>query len=256
MTRLDDRVVVITGATSGIGRALARLLTTVGARVVGTGRDQGALAELAREVDLAVTLDVTRDDDIELLHRIVQDRYGRVDVLVNNAGIGLFRSWQETTVDDMQRLLNVNLLGVMRITRALLPGMVERGSGHVVQLASIAGKRGFERQSAYCATKHALIGYSEALRQELHGTGVQLHVICPPAVDTPFFARAGWPEIVNEHRRWRPMTAEAVARAVLDAIVKDRREVILTPRAKALHIASRLTPEMLDRARERWAKPR
>jgi uncharacterized protein len=254
MARFDEQVVVITGATSGIGRATARAFAAAGAKVVGTGRDQGALAELAREVDLALTLDVTQQRDVEMLRTVMRDRYGRVDVLVNNAGIGLFRPWAETSAQDVQHLMDVNLLGVVRVTRALVPGMLERGEGHLVQIASIAGKRGFERQSAYCATKHALIGYSEALRQELHGSGVRVHVICPPAVDTPFFARAGWPEITTEHRRWRPMTAEAVGRAVLDAVRKDHREIVLTRRAKALHLASRLTPEALDKARERWAK--
>lgn len=256
MANFQDRIVVITGATSGIGRATARAFAAAGARVVGTGRDQGALAELAREVDLALTLDVTQQRDVELLRTVVQDRYGHVDILVNNAGVGLFRSWQETRAEDFQRLMDVNLLGVVRVTRALAPGMVERGSGHLVQIASIAGKRGFELQSAYCATKHALMGYSEALRQELHGSGVRVHVVCPPAVDTPFFARAGWPEIASEHRRWRPMSAEAVARSVLEVVRKDKRELILSPRAKVLHLASRLTPETLDKAREKWAKPK
>ncbi len=256
MSDFHDQVVVITGATSGIGRATARAFTAAGARVLGAGRHQGRLAELAREVDLALTVDVTEPRDVELLRTVAMDRYGRVDVLVNNAGAGLFERWDATSPDQLRALLEVNLVGAQRVAQALVPGMVERGSGHLVQVASIAGKRGFERQTAYCATKHALIGWSEALRQELHGSGVKVHVICPPAVDTPFFATAGWPEIATQHRRWRPMSAEAVAAAILDAIRKDQREVILSPRAKALHLASRLTPQALDRARERWAKPK
>ncbi len=253
MTDLHDKTVVITGATSGIGRAAARAFAAAGARVLGTGRHQGRLAELAREVDLALTLDVTKQRDIDLLRTVVEDRYGQVDVLVNNAGVGLFADWDQTSPDQLSQLLEVNLLGVMRVSQALVPGMVERGSGHIVQIASIAGKRGFERQSAYCATKHALIGWSEALRQELRDTGVKVHVINPPAVDTPFFANAGWPGIASEHRRWRPMSAEAVASAVLDAIRKDQRQVMLTPRARALHFAAAHMPDALDKARARWA---
>jgi len=253
MSDFQDKVVVITGATSGIGRATARAFAAAGARVLGTGRHQGRLAELAREVDLALTVDVTDAKDVELLRTVALDRYGRVDVLVNNAGIGLFERWDTTSPEQLSALFEVNLLGAQRVAQALVPGMVERGEGHLVQVASIAGKRGFERQSAYCATKHALIGWSEALRQELNDTGVKVHVICPPAVDTPFFANAGWPEIAAEHRRWRPMSAESVAEAILDAIRKDRRQVVLTPRARALHMAAAHMPEALDKARAKWA---
>jgi short-subunit dehydrogenase len=253
MPHFTDKVVVITGATSGIGRAAARAFTAAGARVLGTGRHQGRLAELAREVDLALTVDVTRPADVDLLRTVAEDRYGRVDVLVNNAGVGLFATWDETSAEHLQALMEVNLVGAHRVTRALLPGMVQRGEGHIVQVASIAGKRGFERQAAYCASKFALTGYSEALRQELRDTGVRVHVVHPPAVDTPFFANAGWPEIASEHRRWRPMSPEAVATAMLDSIRKDQRQVILTPRARALHMAASHMPEALDKARARWA---
>jgi short-subunit dehydrogenase len=253
MPIFHDKVVVITGATSGIGRAAARAFAAAGARVLGTGRHQGRLAELAREVDLALTLDVTEQRDVDLLSSVIEDRYGRVDVLVNNAGVGLFEAWDATSADQLQRLLEVNLVGVQRVSQAIVPGMVERGAGHVVQVASIAGKRGFERQAAYCASKHALIGWSEAMRQELRGSGVRVHVVCPPAVDTPFFANAGWPEIASEHRRWRPMSPEAVAVALLDAIRHDRRQVVLTSRARALHMAAAHMPEALDKARARWA---
>ena len=253
MPQFKDKVVVITGATSGIGRAAARAFTAAGARVLGTGRHQGRLAELAREVDLALTMDVTRGADVELLRTVVEDRFGRVDVLVNNAGIGLFATWDETSPEQLQALMEVNLVGAHRVTRALLPGMVQQDEGHLVQVASIAGKRGFERQAAYCATKFALVGYSEALRQELRDTGVRLHLIHPPAVDTAFFANAGWPEIASEHRRWRPVSPEAVAGAMLDAIRKDQRQVMLTPRARALHFAASHMPDALDKARAKWA---
>ncbi len=253
MSDFKDKVVVITGATSGIGRATARAFAAAGARVLGTGRHQGRLAELAREVDLALTVDVTDAKDVALLRTVALDRFGRVDVLVNNAGIGLFEGWDTTTPEQLSTLLEVNLVGAQRVAQALVPGMVERGDGHLVQVASIAGKRGFEQQSAYCATKHALIGWSEALRQELMASGVKVHVVCPPAVDTPFFANAGWPEIATEHRRWRPMSAEAVAAAILDAVRNDRRQVVLTPRARALHMAAAHMPEALDKARAKWA---
>jgi short-subunit dehydrogenase len=254
MPTFKDKVVVITGATSGIGRASARAFTAAGARVLGTGRHQGRLAELAREVDLALTLDVTEERDIALLRTVIEDRYEGVDILVNNAGVGLFEAWEDTSVEQLQRIFEVNLMGVHRVSQAIVPAMKARGAGHIVQVASIAGKRGFERQAAYCASKHALIGYSEALRQELAGSGVHVHVVCPPAVDTPFFARAGWADIASEHRDWKPMSPEAVAIAILGAIRQDQRQVILGTKARLGQLAASHMPEALDRARARFAK--
>jgi short-subunit dehydrogenase len=247
----QDQVVVVTGATSGIGRALARAFTAAGARVLGTGRDQARLGELAREVDLALTLDVREDRDVALLQAVVADRYGRLDVLVNCAGVGLFAPWDATGLDDLRLLLEVDLVGAVRVAQALLPGMITRGSGTLVQLASVASLRGFSRQTAYCAAKHALVGWSEALRQELRGSGVRVCVVCPPAVDTPFFARAGWPEVVREHPRWRPLSAEHVAAATLEAVARGDEELVLGSRLRLLQAATRVSPAALVRARMR-----
>ena len=247
----DSEIVLVTGATSGIGLATARLFSALGARVVGTGRDQGRLAQLGREIDLALTLDVTEPRDVELLQVLIEDRYGQLDVLVNNAGIGLFRPWAETSSQDLGRILEVNLLGVARVTQALLPAMVRRGRGTIAMVASVAGKRGYERQTAYCASKHALIGYSEALRQELGGSGVRLCVICPPAVRTPFFETAGWPDFEKDFPRINPMSPEQVARDIVAAVAHGQRQRILTARARLLYLASRLAPGALQVLRAR-----
>lgn len=251
MQSFQDQVVVVTGATSGIGRALARAFTAAGARVLGAGRDQARLGELAREVDLALTLDVREERDVALLRAVVEDRYGRLDVLVNSAGLGLFAPWDETTTDDLRLLLEVDLVGAVRVSQALLPGMVARGHGTLVQIASVAGLRGFPRQTAYCAAKHALIGWSEALRHELAGSGVRICVVSPPAVDTPFFARAGWPGVAQEHPRWRPLSAEQVAAAVLEAVARGDAELVLGSRLRMLQAAARISPAALVRARLR-----
>lgn len=253
MPSFQDQVVVVTGATSGIGRALARAFTAAGARVLGTGRDQARLAELAREIDVCLTCDVRLDADVALLRALVEDRFGRVDVLVNNAGVGLFGGWEATRPEDLQALLDVNLLGAVRVARALVPGMVARGAGTLVQVASIAGRRAFGGQAAYCASKHALIGWSDALRQELAGTGVAVCVVAPPAVDTPFFARAGLGAVPRE---WRPLDPVQVAVEILAAVAAGERERIVGTRARLIDVAARLAPCTVERARQRRQRKR
>jgi uncharacterized protein len=240
------QVAVVTGATSGIGRALALRLKAAGATVVGTGRDQGRLLALAGEVDLALTLDVTDDRSVEVAHAAVMDRFGRVDVLVNNAGIGLFREHDQTGVRDLQRVLDVNLLGCVRVAGAFLPDMRAAGRGCLVQMASVAGLRGYPRHTAYCASKHALVGWSRALRKDLRGSGVDVVVVCPPAVDTPFFANAGYTTWREDHPGFAPMRPEAVADATIEAIRRRRREVVVSPRARALHALDQLAPSLVD----------
>ena len=248
--RFTDQVVLVTGATSGIGLSTARAFSAAGATVVGTGRDQARLAELGRDVDLALTLDVTQDASVRTATAAVLDRYGRVDVLVNNVGVGLFEAWDDTSVADMKRLMDVNVWGSVRVTNALLPAMLAARSGRIVNVASVAGKRGYARHTAYCTSKHAMIGWSEALRCDLEGTGVELTVICPPAVRTPFFENAGYTTFDEDHPNLTPMTPEAVAEGLLDAVDRGRRQSILSPRAKVLYGLSLLAPNLVQTLRK------
>ena len=244
--RFDDQVVLVTGATSGIGLALARAFTDEGAQVVGAGRDQARLMSLAGQVDLALTLDVTDQASVDAAAAAVLDRYGRLDVLVHNAGIGMFESWQETSVADVERVMDTNLYGVIRLTRALLPAMVERGSGVVCTIASVAGERGYPKHTAYCASKHALIGWSRALGKDLRGTGVDVVVVCPPAVDTPFFSNAGFDDYKAQHPGLVLMEPADVAAGTLDAIERRRGQVILSPRARVLWLLDKLAPPLVE----------
>ncbi|MFT5686641.1 MAG: short-subunit dehydrogenase [Myxococcota bacterium] len=246
MNRFAGKVVVITGATSGIGFAMAKAFTAEGARVVGTGRDQARLMTLADEVELALTLDVTSEDSVMMAAAAIQDGPGAADILINNAGIGLFESWDNTSIRDYQRILDVNLLGVIRITHALLPAMVERGSGCVVNVSSVAGKRGYPKHTAYCASKHALLGYTTGLRKDLNGSGVSVIGICPPAVDTPFFENSGFLDYKAKHEGLKLMSPEEVAAGTLDAIANGKRERILGARAKTLWFLDTFLPGGVD----------
>lgn len=224
----EQRVVVITGATAGLGLALARAFRAAGALVVGTGRDQAALHRLAGEFSLTLTLDVTEPAHASFAADAVLDRYGRVDVLVNNAGAGWFAPLDRTDEAALKSMMDLNFFGPVRVANAFLPAMRAAGRGALVQVTSVAGIAGFADQSAYCASKHALMGWSRAARVELAGSGVSVLCVCPPVVKTGFFAKAGRPERLDAHRG-RVLEPERVADATLRALARGDQELLLSP---------------------------
>lgn len=210
----------MTGASSGIGRATALRLANEGASVILLGRDSGALAEVAKATNGAVVqADLARTDDVDRAAAEALSIHGRVDALVNNAGEG----WAGRFVDmDMARadeLVRANLEAPIRLARALLPGMLERGRGHIVNVASIAGHVGVKDEAVYAATKAGLIAFGESLRYDLAGTGVGVSIISPGAIDTAFFERRGRP---YERTRPRPASPDRVASAIVAAIRTGR----------------------------------
>jgi short-subunit dehydrogenase len=186
-------VVIVTGASSGIGRETALEFARRGARVVLAARREDRLREVAERVErmggeaLVVRCDVARADDIERLVRETLDRFGRVDVLVNNAGFGFSGTIEETTADDMRELWDVNYMSAFLATKAVLPVMRRQRRGHIVNVSSVVGKLAFPFHGAYSATKFALIAMTEALRGELEGSGVTATVVLPASTRTEFF---------------------------------------------------------------------
>jgi short-subunit dehydrogenase len=182
-----DKVVWVTGASSGIGEAVARELARRRARLILSARRADRLQRLKEELGgatVVVPYDQERTDTIEVVAREAELRAGPIDVLVANAGIGQSGLALDTGLDVVERLLRVNFLGVVALTRAVLPGMVARGRGHLVITSSVLGKYGVQRRSAYAAAKHALHGYFDSLRCELAGTNVKITLICPGWVHT------------------------------------------------------------------------
>ena len=187
---LTGKVAVITGASSGIGSALAQLLAQEGATVVLAARRKEKLEAIAGRIQksggkgVVVRCDVTVPEDAEeLIHYTVQE-CGRIDILVNNAGRGNLASVEDTTDSMIENIFAVNVFALWYTTRPALRYMKERGSGHVINIASIAGKLGFPYNSAYVAAKHACVGFTHALRLELAETGIHASVICPASVLT------------------------------------------------------------------------
>jgi NAD(P)-dependent dehydrogenase (short-subunit alcohol dehydrogenase family) len=219
---LHGRVAVITGGGRGIGRALALALTREGCRVAIGDVDEAAAAAVAREAGgetLGLRLDVTDRPGFTAFLDEVERRLGPIEVLVNNAGImpvGPFESEDDATVI---RILEIDLHAVLHGSKEAVRRMRPRGSGHIVNVASIAGRVGFPNLATYSAAKHGVIGLSEALRQELRGTGVDVSVVMPAIVRTELAAG------LRPSRGFKPSTPEEVAEAIVEALRKNRFDV-------------------------------
>ncbi|MEO3812267.1 SDR family NAD(P)-dependent oxidoreductase [Sphaerisporangium sp. B11E5] len=224
-SRLDGARVLVTGASSGIGAATARAMAARGAKVTLTGRDAGRLAAVAAETggravacDLLADREAGRDGGVAGLVAAA----GPVDVLVANAGAGWAGPFTGMPPAELERLVRLDLVVPMVLTRLLLPGMIESGRGHVVLVSSIAGAVGVRDEAVYSAAKAGLTVFAEALRHELRGPGAPgVSVVLPGVVDTPFFARRGAP---YARRRPVPVPPERVARAIVAAVERGRPE--------------------------------
>jgi short-subunit dehydrogenase len=232
---LTGAVCLVTGATSGIGRATAlRLLEPeIGASVIALGRDAGALDGLkaaAREKELpadrlaTVRADLAEPGDIDLAVQEALAAFGHIDALVNNAAQGYAGPFADQDADGADYLVRVNLIAPIRLTRALLPAMVERRRGAIVNVSSIAGHVGVKDEAVYASTKAGLIGLSESLRYELKGSGVSVSVVSPGVVQTAFFERRGRP---YDRRFPRPIPPERVAEAIVHAIGRGRPQLFV-----------------------------
>ncbi len=188
---LKGRGAVVTGGGRGIGRAVARSLAERGAAVVVSARSTDEIEAVAAELQAdgfeahAVTCDVADEESVKAMAAEATERLGTVDVVVNNAGIALSNPVKRLPLEEWNRILAVNVTGTFLCTRAFLPGMLERKWGRVINVASVAGLRGGKYMGAYCASKHAQIGFTRALAAEVADQGITVNAICPGYVDTP-----------------------------------------------------------------------
>jgi NADP-dependent 3-hydroxy acid dehydrogenase YdfG len=246
---LTGEVAIVTGASSGIGAATARELGRRGAVVVLAARRADALEAQAEAIRaeggqaLAIPTDVTDRAQLTQLVEGATAMFGRVDVLVNNAGVFWSRAVASTQPDEVVEVVEVNLLAAMLLTRAVLPGMLERRHGAVVTIGSLSGRVAME--PLYSATKYGLRGFSLALRRQLAGTGVSASLVSPGNVRTPMTAhvKADLPE------------PELVAEAVADLVTHPRREVVVPGKHYAIAWLEQALPRLADLAyrRRHWS---
>lgn len=220
---LNGAVAVVTGASSGIGRAAALELARRGASLALAARRVPGLDSVAAECrGLGARCEIVKIDvsDRDSCHALIESAtrlLGQVDVLVNNAGFGTFDRWADARPEDLQAMLATNYLGAVWCTQAVLPQMLARRGGAIVNVASIAGLIGFATMGGYCATKFALIGFTESLRSEVAGHGITVSAICPSTTDTEFFDHAEREKMPGASRLAFAMKPERIARAICDA---------------------------------------
>lgn len=255
----DKKVALITGASSGIGRATALVLAKTGYSLALNGRDQDRLEGLLNELNQKGMREGSREgsNDFALfpadlcsksgcssMIRGVYDHFGRVDVLVNSAGVLHYGRFDALKPEEMREMMEINYWGMVECTRAVLPQMIRQKSGHIVNIASTAGRRGFPMESGYCASKFAVVGFSEALRLELAEAGVTVSLICPGIVDTPmaapFLNSPGVRETI------RPLSSVQVASWVQAAIEKGHLEITRPWSTKIGIFLGALWPGMAD----------
>jgi len=260
----NQPVILITGASSGIGAACARLFASHGYRLSLAARRSDRLEALAKEIQqvggevLTVTADVSNLDEIYRLLEVTLERFGQIDVLINNAGFGRL-NWLEklNPIEDIEAQLKVNVLAVVQMSRAVLPHMIERRAGHIINMASIASYIATPTYSVYAASKHAVRGFTDSLRREVSVHGIYVTGIYPGAVRTEFSLHTGarrktgigTPNAIR-------MEADDVARAVLSAVQRPRRAIILPWYMRFAIWMNALFPGILDRMIEkRFVRP-
>jgi len=198
METLDGQIAVVTGASRGIGLAIAETFAREGARVAICARDEQRLKESAARIDaLAVRCDVSRSEDVRRLAAEVNERLGAPDLVVNNAGIVVRKRLDDLEESEWSAVLGANLDGTYRVTRAFLPAMRARKSGRIINIASISGRQGTATLTSYCAAKHGVVGFTRALAEETRDVNVQVNAICPGSVDTDMLAGSGFPPLMS-----------------------------------------------------------
>ncbi len=243
---LHDKTAIVTGASSGIGRAVAVALSRAGAKVALASRNVAALESLAAELNSwgglsrVVRTDVSRDEDIEALIRSTLEAWGQIDILVANSGVYVRGRIADLTQADFEKAIDVDYFGAVRPVLRVLPLMLQRHSGHIVLMNSLDGRQGLPMEGAYVAAKHALTGFGIVLRQELRGSGVRLTAVYPGRIDTPLIADLRVPRVSPK------LSPELVAQATLRGIRRGDPEVIVPAEGRALLYVNLLSPRLAD----------
>ncbi len=260
---ISDKVIIITGASSGIGRATAVALARDRAKLVLVARREKMLRSLAEEVRntggtaFVLPLDLRKRDQVKQMVHSTQDQFGRIDVLINNAAFGYYGSVENTSAEIVREIFDLNFESPLLASQLVIPIMRTQGGGHIVNVSSVAGKRGLPLSGIYCATKFALNGISEALRVEVQGSGIDVSIINPAATRTEFGANVRHGDVTAKFKAMgRIQSAEEVAAAIVQCIKKPKAEVYPYRASRLLVWINAVAPSLVDRVMRRFFRER
>ena len=225
-----NKVVLITGASSGIGKQTAIEFAKLGSNIILVARRKNKLEQVENELKqfnvntLVCACDVSKKDQVEKMSKIVLEKFNSIDILVNNAGFAIYGSVYDLSVNDIESQMETNYFGMVYCTKNFLPLMLEKKSGHIVNVASVAASFGLPGIASYCASKFAMLGFSEGLKHELSGTGVGITVVSPIMVKTNFFDHPSFEKMP----KYSPtsLNSKTVAKAIVNAANSSRLEII------------------------------
>ena len=226
-----DKVVLITGASSGIGKETAIQFAKRSANVVLVARGKDRLIQTENELKkfnvsiLTHQCDVSKEDQVQEMAKKVFEKFDTVDILVNNAGFAIYGSVSDLSIDDIKSQMETNYFGMIYCVKNFLPKMIDQKSGHIVNVASVAASFGLPGIASYCASKFAMLGFSEGLKHELKDTGVGITIISPIMVRTNFFDNPSFDKMPKNYSR--SISSEKVAEAILNATNSSRFEIIV-----------------------------
>lgn len=236
MVSFKDKVVWVTGASSGIGEEICRQLDKYGARLILSSRSVEQLEELKKslhhsDAHTVIQLDLAKNDDFEELATRVIEKYDRIDYLFNSGGVSQRSEAIQTDLDVDRKIMEINYFGNIALTKAVLPIMQKQQSGHIIVTSSIAGKFGFYLRSAYSASKHALHGFYESLLLEEAKNNIAVTIVCPGKINTPISTNAlkgdGSKHGEMDHNQATGMAVEECVKQLLTATVKKKKEVLI-----------------------------
>ncbi|OKL39682.1 SDR family oxidoreductase [Pontibacter flavimaris] len=253
---MKDKVVLITGGTSGIGKALAFAFGREGARVAVSGRNQQNLDQTSQELtaagidNLAVNADVSVEEQCQRMVQETVDKYGRLDVLINNAGISMRALFEDLDLDVLRQVMDINFWGTVYSTKYALP-YIKQAKGSIVGISSIAGYRGLPARTGYSASKFAMHGFLETLRTELLYSGVHVLLACPgftaSNIRNTALAANGQQQGETPREEEKMMSAEEVAERILKATLQRKRDLVMTTQGKLAVWVNKLFPSLADK---------
>lgn len=252
---LNNKVILITGASSGIGGHLAKEVAKLGAIPILTGRNKERLEAISHEIGERASyyvMDVRRQEDVQNTIDSIVAAHGKIDILINNAGYGKFATISQLSIDEYENMMDTNYMGIVRCTKAVLPIMESAGSGHIVNIASLAGMIGNAKSTSYAATKHAVLGFTNSLRMELRETPIKVSAVNPGPILTEFFNIADPSGQYVKNISWMIMKPEYVVKQIVKLLHTQRSEINI-PRLPAIGLKLYgLCPRLIDRLAGKW----